>query len=106
MAKLNKVEFTNKYANLIKDGDDEKLMGFLEDVSDSIEVSGDSEEVEKLKSELEEAKTKLDNAETEKELLKEKYINRFMSSESTEPKLSAGTEPEPKEVNVIDIKEI
>lgn len=94
MAKLEKEEFNKKYSEKITDND-ELLIELMEDVSDSIE-NKDSEELSKLKSELEDYKIKYDD-------LKEKYKERFLSSDEMprEPE-----EEKLEEKQVIDIREI
>lgn len=94
--KLTKDEFIEKYSSKFEDNDEK--IAFLEDISDSIEVteSDDSEkdaEIERLKS---------DN-----EMLKKKYIDRFLGDvdEETE-KIDEEKIDEPEEKEVIDIKEI
>lgn len=95
--KLTKEELIEKYSSKFDDNEDEKI-AFLEDISDSIEVteSDDSEkdaEIERLKA---------DN-----EMLKKKYIDRFLGDvdEETE-KIDVEKIDEPEEKEVIDIKEI
>ena len=95
--KLTKEEFIEKYSSKFEN-DDEKIV-FLEDISDSIEVtkSDDSEkdaEIERLK--------------TDNEMLKKKYIDRFLNGEEAEEKAEEFKEEidEPEEKEVIDIKEI
>lgn len=95
--KLTKEELIEKYSSKFDDNEDEKI-AFLEDISDSIEVteSDDSEkdaEIERLKA---------DN-----EMLKKKYIDRFLGDvdEETE-KIDEEKVDEPEEKEVIDIKEI
>lgn len=95
--KLTKEELIEKYSSKFDDNEDEKIV-FLEDISDSIEVteSDDSEkdaEIERLKA---------DN-----EMLKKKYIDRFLGDvdEETE-KIDEEKIDEPEEKEVIDIKEI
>ena len=95
--KLTKAELIEKYSSKFDDNEDEKI-AFLEDISDSIEVteSDDSEkdaEIERLKA---------DN-----EMLKKKYIDRFLGDvdEETE-KIDEEKIDEPEEKEVIDIKEI
>ena len=94
MAKLEKEEFNKKYSEKITDND-ELLIELMEDVSDSIE-NKDSEELSKLKSELEDYKIKYDD-------LKEKYKERFLSSDEM-PREREEEKLEEKEV--IDIREI
>lgn len=95
--KLTKEELIEKYSSKFDDNEEEKI-AFLEDISDSIEVteSDDSEkdaEIERLKA---------DN-----EMLKKKYIDRFLGDvdEETE-KIDEEKIDEPEEKEVIDIKEI
>ena len=95
--KLTKEELIEKYSSKFDDNEDEKI-AFLEDISDSIEVTetDDSEkdaEIERLKA---------DN-----EMLKKKYIDRFLGDvdEETE-KIDEEKIDEPEEKEVIDIKEI
>lgn len=95
--KLTKEELIEKYSSKFDDNEDEKIV-FLEDISDSIEVieSDDSEkdaEIERLKA---------DN-----EMLKKKYIDRFLGEVSEETKeIDEEKIDEPEEKEVIDIKEI
>ena len=96
--KLTKEELIEKYSSKFDDNEDEKI-AFLEDISDSIEVteSDDSEkdaEIERLK--------------TDNEMLKKKYIDRFLNGEEVEEKAEEFKEEidEPEEKEVIDIKEI
>lgn len=95
--KLTKEELIEKYSSKFED-QDEKI-AFLEDISDSIEVteSDDSEkdaEIERLK--------------TDNEMLKKKYIDRFLNGKEAEEKAEEFKEEidEPEEKEVIDIKEI
>lgn len=95
MAKLGKEEFNKKYSEKITDND-ELLIELMEDVSDSME-KGESEELAKIKSELEDYRIKYDD-------LKEKYKERFLSSdEIPQEKIE---EPVLEEKEVIDIREI
>lgn len=95
--KLTKEEFIEKYSSKFDDNKDEQI-AFLEDISDSIEVkeSDDSEkdaEIERLKA---------DN-----EMLKKKYIDRFLGEVSEETKeIDEDKVDVPEEKEVIDIKEI
>ena len=97
--KLTKEELIEKYSSHFEN-EDEKI-AFLEDISDSIEVKDDGEEVEKLNLTIEQLKT--DN-----EMLKKKYIDRFLNGEEAEEKAEEFEEKidEPEEKEVIDIKEI
>lgn len=93
--KLTKDEIFEKYSSKFEN-DDEKI-AFLEDISDSIEVSDDGEkdaEIERLK--------------TDNEMLKKKYIERFLNGEEAEKKAEEFKKEidEPEEKEVIDIKEI
>lgn len=100
MAKMTDTEFINKYSDVYADNS-EKQMEFLEDISDSVK-SVDNSEDKKVIADLEK---KLEQANTEKELIKEKYINRFMGGDTIiQPKEIEV--PEPQERKVIDIKEI
>ena len=99
MAKLTADEFIKKYTVDKKiNEDDDVLIELMEDVSDSINVDDKkSEELEQLKAEKEQISA--DYAD-----LKERYKNRFLSSEKIDNKQDYVEEPEEKEV--IDIKEI
>lgn len=94
--KLTKDEIFEKYSSKFEN-DDEKIE-FLEDISDSIEVNDSSiekdAEIERLK--------------TDNEMLKKKYIDRFLNGEEAEEKAEEFKEEidEPEEKEVIDIKEI
>ena len=95
--KLTKEELIEKYSSKFDDNEDEKI-AFLEDISDSIEVT-ESDDSEK---EAEIERLKADN-----EMLKKKYIDRFLGDvdEETE-KIDEEKIDEPEEKEVIDIKEI
>jgi hypothetical protein len=102
MAKLTAEEFIKKYTVDKKiSEDDDVLIELMEDISDSVvENETESEEITKLKADNE--KLAADYAD-----LKERYKNRFLSSEveeKTEEKTEEEGEPEEKEV--IDVKEI
>lgn len=102
MAKLTAEEFIKKYTVDKKiSEDDDVLIELMEDISDSIvENETESEEIAKLKADNE--KLSADYAD-----LKERYKNRFLSSEveeKTEEKTEEEGEPEEKEI--IDVKEI
>ena len=102
MAKLTAEEFITKYTVDKKiSEDDDVLIELMEDISDSVvENETESEEITKLKADNE--KLAADYAD-----LKERYKNRFLSSEveeKTEEKTEEEGEPEEKEV--IDVKEI
>ena len=101
MAKLSKDELLKKITERVTDED--LVIELMEDISDSIvENETESEEISKLKADNE--KLSADYAD-----LKERYKNRFLSSEveveeKTEEKTEEESEPEEKEV--IDVKEI
>lgn len=102
MAKLTAEEFIKKYTVDKKiSEDDDVLIELMEDISDSVvENETESEEITKLKADNE--KLSADYAD-----LKERYKNRFLSSEveeKTEEKTEEESEPEEKEI--IDVKEI
>ncbi|MCQ2737293.1 MAG: hypothetical protein MJ224_01645 [archaeon] len=97
MAKMNSEEFATKYTEKITDNDD-LLIELLEDFSDSVK-SEDTEELEKLKQEVEMAHQK------EKEAI-EKYKARFLGAIDKAQDTPADDIEEPKEAEVIDIKEI
>lgn len=101
MAKMTDTEFINKYSDIYADNS-EKQMEFLEDISDSVK-SVDNSEDKKVIADLEK---KLEQANTEKELIKEKYINRFMGGDTMLQPTKVNEVPEPQEKQVIDIKEI
>lgn len=105
MPKLSKDEFIGKYKDVYKD-DSDKQMEFLEDVADSFIVNSD----DGLKEKAEEYKAAAEKAQTDLEMMKEKYINRFMS---VDEKPAAPKSPMDKtdediynEKDIIDIKEI
>ena len=102
MAKLTADEFIKKYSDgekKITESDD-LLIELMEDAQDSIGVdAGESEEVEQLKAEIE--KLSADNAD-----LKERYKDRFLSSDADVHIEKEKEIEEPQEKEVIDIKEI
>lgn len=100
MPKLSKDEFIGKYKDIYKE-DTDRQMEFLEDVADSFVTDSDDglkEQAEAYKAEAEKAKTDL-------ELMKEKYISRFMSVED-KPPMDKTKEDIYNEKDIIDIKEI
>lgn len=97
MAKLTKDELIKKIDESSM-SDDEKI-SFMEDISDSFDVDN---------SELEKAKADLESALTEIESLKTKYKERFLS-DNVEEKIEDAIDeidPEMKEEEVIDVKDI
>ena len=105
MAKLTKAELMQKI-NELSLSDDEKI-SLMEDVSDSIE-SVDNSELDSVKAELEKALSDVED-------LKAKYKERFLSGEvmietpkeETEEKVEEEiVDPEMKEEEVIDVKDI
>lgn len=101
MAKLTAEEFIKKWT--VDKGlalDDDIIIEMSEDVADSMAVStGESEEVAALKADNE--KLAADYAD-----LKERYKNRFLSSDEKFEEKEETSEDEPEEKEVIDIKEI
>ena len=100
MAKMTDTEFINKYSDVFSDNS-EKQMEFLEDISDSVKQVDNSED----KKVIEGLQKQLEQERTEKELIKEKYINRFMGGDIIYKEKEVEM-PEPQEKQVIDIKEI
>lgn len=96
--KLTKEEFIEKYSSKFDDNEDEKI-AFLEDISDSIEVT---------ESDTSEKDAEIERLKTDNEMLKKKYIDRFLNGEEAEEKAEEFKEEidEPEEKEVIDIKEI
>ena len=95
--KLTKEELIEKYSSKFEDNEDEKI-AFLEDISDSIEVT----ETDTSEKDAEIERLKADN-----EMLKKKYIDRFLGEVSEETKeIDEEKIDEPEEKEVIDIKEI
>lgn len=102
MAKLTGEEFIKKYTVDKKiSEDDDVLIELMEDISDSVvENETESEEITKLKADNE--KLAADYAD-----LKERYKNRFLSSEvEVKEKTEEKDEGEPEEKEIIDVKEI
>ena len=95
--KLTKDEIFEKYSSKFEN-DDEKIT-FLEDISDSIEVT---------ESDTSEKDAEIKRLKTDNEMLKKKYIDRFLNGEEAEEKAEEFKEEidEPEEKEVIDIKEI
>ena len=100
MPKLTKDEFIGKYGEIYKD-DSDKQMEFLEDVADSFIVDSD----DGLKEKAEEYKAEAEKAKTDLELMKEKYISRFMSVEN-KPPMDKTKEEIYNDRDIIDVKEI
>lgn len=91
--KLTKEELIEKYSSKFEDNKDEQI-AFLEDISDSIEVT----ETDTSEKDAEIERLKNDN-----EMLKQRYIDRFMTGKKEDVEEDI---KEPEEVEVIDIKEI
>ena len=93
MAKLSKDELLKKITDKITDED--LVIELMEDISDSLDVSAD-EEKKVLEDKITELELKLED-------LKTKYKERFLKGEVIEDKEEIA---EPKEEEVIDVKEI
>lgn len=95
--KLTKEELIEKYSSKFDDNEDEKI-AFLEDISDSIEVT---------ETDTSEKDAEIERLKTDNEMLKKKYIDRFLGEVSEETKeIDEDKVDEPEEKEVIDIKEI
>lgn len=94
MAKLSKDELLKKITEKITDED--LVIELMEDISDSLDVSAE-EEKKVLEDKITELELKLED-------LKTKYKERFLKGEVTEEVKDEIEEP--KEEEVIDIKEI
>ena len=94
MAKLSKDELLQKITDRITDED--LVIELMEDISDSLDVSAE-EEKKVLEDKINELELKLEN-------LKTKYKERFLKGEVID-EVKEEIE-EPKEEEVIDIKEI
>lgn len=95
--KLTKEELIEKYSSKFDDNEDEKI-AFLEDISDSIEVT---------ETDTSEKDAEIERLKTDNEMLKKKYIDRFLGEVSEETKeIDEYKFDEPEEKEVIDIKEI
>lgn len=95
--KLTKEELIEKYSSKFDDNEDEKI-AFLEDISDSIEVT---------ETDTSEKDAEIERLKTDNEMLKKKYIDRFLGEVSEETKeIEEDKFDEPEEKKVIDIKEI
>ena len=95
--KLTKEEFIEKYSSKFDDNKDEQI-AFLEDISDSIEVT---------ETDTSEKDAEIERLKTDNEMLKKKYIDRFLGEVSEETKeIDEDKVDEPEEKEVIDIKEI
>lgn len=99
--KLTKEEFIEKYQSKF-DGDDEAKIEFLEDISDTLEVAESDEKGEK-EAELE---AEIERLKGDNEMLKKRYIDRFLGSEEKASEDVEEKIDEPEEEEVIDIKEI
>ena len=93
MAKLSKDELLQKITDRITDED--LVIELMEDISDSLDVSAE-EEKKVLEDKINELELKLED-------LKTKYKERFLKGEVIEEVKEI---EEPKEEEVIDIKEI
>lgn len=93
--KLSKEELKAKINEKITD--DELKIELLEDIEDSIDIEEDTEKVEK---------TAYDEVVAERDEIKRKYIERFLSGDEIKNEENEETEDEVKEEEVIDVKEI
>lgn len=101
MARLTAEEFIKKYTEGEKkiNEDDDRLIELMEDASDSIKVDDkESEEMQKIKADY--SKLSADYSD-----LKDRYRNRFLDSKVEIQSKEVEIE-EPKEKEIIDIKEI
>lgn len=92
--KLSKEELKAKINEVITD--DDLKISLLEDIEDSVDVADDTEKVEK---------SAYDELEIKYNELKEKYKERFLSSDTKEEIVEEPVE-ELKEDDTIDVKEI
>ena len=96
--KLTKEELINKVNEL--ELDDDKKIELMEDITDSIEVTGgSSEETEGLKTEIEELKIKNED-------LKRRYKERFLNDNDGEKEEKEEIEEKEDDEEVVDVKEI
>lgn len=108
MAKLSKNELMKKYVGSI--GDENLAIEFMEDISDSIEES--SAELDSVKAELEQALKDIEDRQMELESFKQKYKERFLSSDIEEAIAEDAVneeevfEEKKEEDEVIDVQEI
>lgn len=109
MAKLSDKELMRKYVGSI--GDENLAIEFMEDIADSLVDS--SQELEDVKSELEQALKDIEDRQMELESFKQKYKERFLSTDIEEViKEDAVNEEEvyeeksDEDEEVIDVKEI
>lgn len=99
MSKLTKEEFIKKYTEEKKVfSDDDSAIEFMEDVSDSIETEDSSDKVDELEKENKRLAEELSD-------VKQKYKDRFLSSDKKEVEDKEDKE-EIEEKKVIDVKEI
>lgn len=95
--KLSKEELKKKIDEKIEDED--LKIELLEDIEDSVDVSDDTEKVEK---------TAYDEVVAERDEIKRKYKERFLSAEEVKENTEESEESEESEETeeVIDVKEI
>ena len=98
MAKMSKKELLQKISDSVENQD--IAISLMEDISDSMT---DEEIVDNTI--LEKAQADLSNALIQIDELKEKYKERFLSSDDVK-KPEEETIEEPEEANIIDVKEI
>lgn len=103
MAKLSVEDFNKKYSERIVDNDD-LLIELLEDATDSI-TNDESEELASLREELAQAKAMFEESEQKYLELVGRYKERFLTSVEDAPVEETIVE-EPKEEEIIDVKEI
>lgn len=100
MAKLNSKEFIEKWEEKLSIADDDLSIEFREDIADSINESEDNSELEEAKAEIEKLKADLADS-------KQRYKDRFLTSDVYEENEEEKVEDEePKEEEIIDVKEI
>lgn len=92
--KLSKEELKKKIDEVIED--DDLKISLLEDIEDSVDVQDETEKVDK---------SAYDQLKTEYDELKEKYKNRFLTSDEVKEEVTEEDVGEEKE-EVIDVEEI
>ena len=100
MSKLSQEEFIKKYTEEKKVfSDDDSAIEFMEDVSDSMKTEDSSDKIDELEKENKRLTEELSD-------VKQKYKDRFLSSDKKEVEDKEDKKEEIEEKKVIDIKEI
>lgn len=96
MAVLKKEELIEKVKTVVPDITSDEAVSFLEDLTDTLDA-GSTDEYEKIVEDLEALKTKYENLDKE---WREKYVERFFTTEEREEEKTDEREEEREETEI------